>query len=110
MTEAGGGYDHNWVLDGAGPGLRPVATLHDPVSGRALAIRSTEPGVQVYTGGYLDQSVIGKGGQPYSRYCGVTFETQKFPGSPNFAHFPSARLDPGQVYDHRMELDFTPIA
>ena len=110
LAEAGGGYDHNWVLDGAGPDLHPVGTLHDPVSGRAVSIRSTEPGVQVYTGGYLDETVIGKGHQPYTRYSGVTFETQKFPGSPNFPHFPSTRLDPGQRYDHRMEMTFTPVA
>ena len=106
LTEAGGGYDHNWVLDGFGPGLREVATLHDPGSGRGLTLKSTEPGVQVYTGGYLSADVVGKGSQPYCRYAGLTFETQKFPGSPNFVHFPSTRLDPGAVYDHRMEVQF----
>lgn len=102
----GGGYDHNWVLPGFSSGLRPVATLQDPATGRGLALKSTEPGVQVYTGGYLNPSVIGKGGHPYCKYAGLTFETQKFPGSPNFPHFPSTRLLPGEVYEHRMEIQF----
>ena len=106
LTEAGGGYDHNWVLNDFGPVLRDVATLCDQASGRGFTLRSTEPGVQIYTGGYLSAEVVGKGGQPYCRYAGLTFETQKFPGSPNFAHFPSTRLDPGEVYDHRMEIQF----
>lgn len=106
LSEEGGGYDHNWVLNGFAPELRPVATLHDPASGRGFTLASTEPGVQIYTGGYLSASVIGKGGRPYRKYSGVTFETQKFPGSPNFSHFPSTRLAPGDAYQHRMELRF----
>ncbi len=106
LTEPGGGYDHNWVLRGARPGLRPVATLRDPASGRGLSIAATKPGVQVYTGGYLSSAVIGKDGHPYCKYAGLTFETQHFPGSPNFPHFPSCRLEPGEVYDHRMDIQF----
>ena len=106
LTEDGGGYDHNWVVRGFPPGLRPVATLRDPVSGRGLSLRSTEPGVQIYTGGYLSAAVIGKGRHPYCKYAGLTFETQKFPGSPNFAHFPAARLDPGGAYEHKIEVQF----
>ena len=103
---SGGGYDHNWVLRHAENGLRPVATLFDPKSGRGLSLRSTEPGVQIYTGGYITPKVIGKGDRPYCAYAGLTFETQKYPGSPNFAHFPSTRLDPGQVYGNLMEYRF----
>ena len=106
LSEGAGGYDHNWVLRGFGPGLRPVATLTDPESGRGFKLRSTEPGVQIYTGGYLSPAVIGKGGHPYCKYAGLTFETQKFPGSPGFAHFPTTRLEPGEVYEHRMEFQF----
>ncbi len=102
----GGGYDHNWVLRGFGTGLHPVATLWDRASGRGFVLKSTEPGVQIYTGGYLDASVVGKGNHPYCPYAGLTLETQKFPGSPNFSHFPTTRLDPGEVYDHRMEFSF----
>lgn len=106
VANARGGYDHNWVLHEPGPGLRPVATLRDPASGRGLALRSTEPGVQIYSGGYLDATYIGKGRHPYCQYAGIALETQKFPGSPNIAHFPSSRLDPGEVYEHRMEMRF----
>ena len=106
LSKGGGGYDHNWVLRGFGPGLRPVATLADPDSGRGLVLRSTEPGVQIYTGGYLSPAVVGKGGHPYCKYAGLTFETQKFPGSPNFAQFPSTRLEAGEAYEHRMEFQF----
>jgi aldose 1-epimerase len=106
LSEDGGGYDHNFVLSGAYTDLRPVATVRDPVSGRGLRLRATEPGVQFYTGGYLNPRVIGKGNQPYRPFAGFTFESQKFPNSPNFAHFPSARLVPGEIYSHRMEFDF----
>jgi aldose 1-epimerase len=103
---SGGGYDHNWVLRGDGPGLRLVARLVDPASGRGFTLRTTEPGVQIYTGGYINSSVIGKGGRAYQTYSGLTFETQKFPGSPTFSHFPSARLTPDEIYRHVMEFQF----
>ena len=103
----GGGYDHNWVLRGLGSGLRDIATISDPKSGRKLILKSTEPGVHVYVGGYINEKMIGKGNAPYAAYAGVTFETQKFPDAPNFAHFPSARLEPTEVYEHIMELQFS---
>jgi aldose 1-epimerase len=102
----GGGYDHNWIVRGSGPGLHPVATLWDLHSGRGMHLRSTEPGVQIYSGGYLNASVIGKGRTPYCTSAGVTFETQKFPESPNLAHFPSSRLNPNEVYTHETEIRF----
>lgn len=102
----GGGYDHNWCLRGAGEALRSCARVIDPASGRGLELRTTEPGVQFYTGGYLDETVIGKKGLPYCRFAGYTFETQKFPNSPNFAQFPSCVLHPDEIYDHRMEYRF----
>jgi aldose 1-epimerase len=102
----GGGYDHNWCLNGTGSGLRPSAHVVDPQSGRGFELHTTEPGVQFYTGGYLNEKVIGKRGLPYCRFAGYTFETQKFPNTPHFAHFPSASLNPGEVYDHRMIFRF----
>lgn len=102
----GGGYDHNWCLNGVGPGLHPCARVTDPASGRGFELHTTEPGVQFYTGGYLDAKVIGKRGLPYCRFAGYTFETQKFPNTPNFAHFPSSELQPGETYDHRMVFRF----
>ena len=102
----GGGYDHNWCLNGPGDGLRLCAHVVDPHSGRGFELFTNEPGVQFYTGGYLDQKVIGKRGLPYCRFAGYTFETQKFPNSPNVAHFPSSTLRPDEVYDHRMVFRF----
>jgi aldose 1-epimerase len=69
-------------------------------------LKSNQPGVQIYAGGYLSARVVGKGKTPYCSSAGLAFETQKFPCSPNFTHFPSARLDPGEVYDHQMEVHF----
>ncbi|MFC3831745.1 MULTISPECIES: aldose epimerase family protein [Deinococcus] len=94
-----GGYDHNLVLDGTG--LRLAAVLHDPHSGRELTIHTTEPGVQVYSGNFLDGSVTGKHGQVYAKHAGMCLETQHFPDSPNWPDFPSTRLDPGQTFTSR---------
>jgi aldose 1-epimerase len=101
-----GGYDHNWCLRGEPGRLRPVAKLRDPVSGRGFELSTTEPGLHLYTGGYLDPSVIGKGGRPYCRFGGFTLETQKFPDGPNLSHVPQSRLNPGEQYHHVFELRF----
>lgn len=103
----GGGYDHNWCLNGSMDELHLCAEVSDPASGRTMTLRTNEPGVQFYTGGYLDEKVVGKRGLPYCRFAGYTFETQKFPNSPNLSHFPSSRLDPGETYDHHMVFHFT---
>ncbi|PNY81495.1 aldose epimerase family protein [Deinococcus koreensis] len=96
-----GGYDHTLVLaggvPGGGPQLREVATLYDPSTGRALTLSTTEPGLQLYSGNFLDGSVTGKYGQTYARHAAVCLETQHFPDSPNQPSFPSLRLEPGQV-------------
>ena len=101
----GGGYDHNWCLRGSGA-INDCVSIHDTASGRILRLRTTEPGVQFYTGGYLSDAVIGKGGARYRKYAGFTLETQKYPGSPNFSHFPSTRLEPSERYRHEMIFDF----
>lgn len=103
----GGGYDHNWCLNGRDDEMHLCAEVWDPKSGRCMELRTNEPGVQFYTGGYLDEKVIGKHNLPYCRFAGYTFETQKFPNSPNFSHFPSSTLKPDAVYDHRMEFKFS---
>ncbi len=72
-----------------------------------MRLRATEPGVQFYTAGHLNADVIGKGGVPYVRYAGLALETQTFPCSPNFSHFPATELRPGQLYRHRMVLTFS---
>jgi aldose 1-epimerase len=95
----GRGYDHNFVLRGgvtATPKL--AARLEDPESGRVVELFTTEPGVQVYTGNFLDGTTVGKSRVVYRQGDGIALEPQKFPDSPNHPAFPSARLDPGQTY------------
>jgi aldose 1-epimerase len=108
VFEGGGGWDHNWCLRGAdADGLIEAAEIHDPRSGRTLRLRSTEPGLQMYTGGYLNDRIIGKGGQAYRQYAGFTLETQKFPDSPRFPHFPTSTVPTGETYRHVMVFDLT---
>lgn len=94
-----GGLDHNFVLNGAADGsLSHAARLFEPASGRTVDLWTTEPGLQCYSGGKLDGSLVGKSGRPYGRFHGVALEPQHFPDSPNRPHFPSTVLRPGQVY------------
>ncbi len=103
-----GGYDHNWCLGPAGAELlRDCATLTDPASGRRMTLRTTEPGVQIYTCGSVKDTAAAKAGHPISKFGGLTFETQKFPGTPNHPHFPTATLHPGDTYHHVMALEFS---
>lgn len=92
------GYDHNWVLTRQHDGLAPVAKVFEPVSGRILEVHTTEPGLQFYTGNFLDGSNVGKGQAAYQHRYGFCMETQHFPDSPNQASFPSTVLTPGDVY------------
>ncbi|MFG2947397.1 aldose epimerase family protein [Streptomyces adustus] len=95
----GKGIDHNWVLD-KGVTARPVhvATLRDPSSGRSLSIATTEPGLQFYSGNFLDGTLVGSGGRIYRQGDALCLETQHFPDSPNKPSFPSTVLRPGQTY------------
>ena len=103
----GRGYDHNWVIDQASPGaLTLAARLEDPVSGRRLDISTTEPGVQFYSGNFLDGTLRGKGGRTYAHRSGLCLETQHFPDSPNHGNFPSTILRPGQRYQSRTLIAF----
>ena len=88
-----GGYDHNWVLNGTG--MKRAARLSDPVSGRVMSIMTTEPGLQFYSGNFLDGTFTGRHGVRYAKYAGLCLETQHFPDSPNHAGFPSTVLKPG---------------
>jgi aldose 1-epimerase len=94
----GRGYDPNWVLDRRGAGLEPAARLADPASGRVLTVLTTEPGLQFYSGNFLDGTLVGTGGRTYRQGDGLALETQHFPDSPNRAAFPSTVLRPGEVY------------
>lgn len=102
-----GGYDHNFCLGGAGRKMRGCATAWDPVSGRKMTLTTTEPGVQFYAGGSLPDGAAAKAGVRLCRFAGFALETQKFPDSPNNAHFPSSRVDPGRPYRHEMQYRFT---
>lgn len=96
----GRGYDHTWVLDrapGDGPAL--AARVVEPRSGRTLELLTSEPGVQVYVGNFLDGTLIGPSGRPYGRGAGLALETQHFPDSPNHPAFPSAVVRPGERYE-----------
>jgi aldose 1-epimerase len=99
MTGTPGGYDHCYVIDGASPGtLTRAGEAHDPTTGRVLAVSTTEPGIQLYTGNFLDGSVIGKGGKAYKKNCGFCLETEHYPDSPNRPNFPSTVLRPGETF------------
>jgi aldose 1-epimerase len=104
----GRGYDHNFALD-KGQTATPqlCARLLDPRSGRTLEVLSTEPGLQFYSGNFLDGTVAGKSGHLYRMGDGIALEPQKFPDSPNQPAFPSARIDPAHPYHHAMVYRFT---
>jgi aldose 1-epimerase len=102
----GGGYDHNWVLSRKGPGRQLAARVVEPRSGRTLEISTTEPGLQFYTGNFLDGTLTGKGGWVYQRRNGLCLETQHFPDSPNQSKFPSTILRPGASYDSQTVFRF----
>jgi aldose 1-epimerase len=96
----GRGYDHNWVLDtdSGGGKLGEAAELYDPSSGRVLKVLTDQPGIQFYSGNFLDGSIKGKGGKPYELHSALCLETQHFPDSPNHPDFPTTELKPSQRY------------
>jgi aldose 1-epimerase len=106
QTRNGGGYDHNFVFNRTGPGLVHVARVTEPVSGRTLDVSTTEPGVQFYSGNFLDGTITGKGGHVYERRNGFCLETQHYPDSPNHANFPSTILRPGSPYRSQTVFSF----
>ncbi len=111
QIRAGRGYDHNFALDaGLTPRPKFAARLEDPGSGRVLEVWSTEPGLQVYTGNFLDGTHAGKHGHLYRMGDGIALEPQKFPDAPNVPQFVSARLNPGATYHHHLifRLSTTP--
>jgi aldose 1-epimerase len=103
----GGGYDHNFVINRQGEGLALAARVYEPATGRVLEVETTEPGVQFYTGNFLDGTITGKGGHVYRRRYGFCLETQHFPDSPNKPEFPSTILRPGKVYESRTVYRFS---
>ena len=94
----GNGYDHTWVINGRPGVMRLAATAYEPTSGRVMQVWTTEPGVQFYTGNFLDGTLTGKSGKIYARRTGFCFETQHYPDSPNQPSFPTTVLRKGKTY------------
>jgi aldose 1-epimerase len=92
-----GGYDHNFVLNGPNGTMKLAAKVTDPKTGRVLTVSTTEPGVQFYSGNFLDGTYTGKSGVKYQKNAALCLETQHFPDSPNQPNFPSTELKPGQT-------------
>ncbi len=104
----GKGYDHNWVINTKKPGeLTLAAVCHDPGSNRIMEVHTTQPGIQLYTGNWLDGSDKGKGGKSYSKRAALCLETQNYPDSPNKPGFPSTLLRPGEKYKHTCLYKFS---
>lgn len=113
------GYDHNFVLHGMGKDVSSyvhkgmakedpelAAILYDPRSGRGIRVHTTAPGLQLYSGNFLDGSVIGKSGTRYAKHSGICLETQSFPDAVNHPNFPSIIFQPGEVYRHVVRYEF----
>jgi len=98
IEQVEGGYDHNYVLNSGGGSMALAAKVYEPTSGRVMEIYTAEPGIQFYTGNFLDGSITGKAGKVYNKHYGFCLETQHFPDSPNKPDFPSVVLLPGQKY------------
>jgi aldose 1-epimerase len=94
----GQGYDHNWVVNGRAGALRQAASVYESTSGRVMDVWTTEPGIQFYTGNFLDGTLTGKSGKPYARRTGFCLETQHYPDSPNEPKFPTTTLRKGATY------------
>jgi aldose 1-epimerase len=103
IGEVEGGYDHNFVLNGYEPGeVRLAARVTEPTTGRVMEIHTDQPGIQFYSGNFLDGTITGKDGVAYKKHDGFCLETQHYPDSPNQPDFPSVVLKPGETYRHVM--------
>ena len=107
QLELAHGYDHNFVINRKGPGLEFAARVYEPTSGRVLEVSTTQPGVQFYTGNFLDGTVTGKHGHVYQRRYGFCLETQHFPDSPNHPDFPTTILRPGETFHSKTVFKFS---
>jgi aldose 1-epimerase len=106
INQVKGGYDHNYVLNGWDGSLRLAAKVVEPLSGREMEVWTTEPGLQFYTGNFLDGTITGKNGKVYNKHYGFCLETQHFPDSPNKPGFPSTILELGEKYTHKTIYKF----
>jgi aldose 1-epimerase len=103
----GNGYDHCWILNPAKDGMNNAGKLYDSISGREIIVYTTEPGIQFYSGNFLDGSITGKNNVNYKFRTGLCLETQHFPDSPNKPEFPSVTLNPGETYTSQTIYKFT---
>lgn len=101
------GYDHNFVLNRKSSRLELAGRVHEPQTGRVLEVYTTEPGIQFYTGNFLDGTITGKNGHAYKKRAALCLETQHFPDSPNHSHFPSSILKPELIYHSRTVYKFS---
>ncbi len=106
QLKRGGGYDHNYVLEGAAGTMRVAAKVVDPESGRTLTVSTTQPGVQFYSGNSLKGQTVGVSGHPYGKNDAFCLETQHFPDSPNHPQFPWTELKPGQTFHSETVFTF----
>jgi aldose 1-epimerase len=110
QIKLGKGYDMNFVVNHvAGRGLTRAARVTDPQSGRVLEVWTDQPGIQFYTGNFLDGTAKGKGGKAYPQHAALCLETQHYPDSPNKPSFPTAELKPGQTYKTATEWRFSTV-
>ena len=98
IRQLSNGYDHNYILNGAPGALKLCAVVYEPTTGRVMEVRTTEPGVQLYTANHLNGSTVGKGGKTYVKHAAFCLETQHYPDSPNKPEFPSTVLEPGKKF------------
>jgi len=108
ISRVKGGYDHNYVLDENGESIL-AALIYEPYSGRSIEVFTTQPGVQLYTGNFLDGALTGKNGVVYHKHWGLCLETQHFPDSPNQPSFPDTILYPGEEYNHTAVYRFAAL-
>ncbi len=109
QVDKDGGFDHNFVLREDRDLAEPVAVVIDEASGRKMEVLTSEPGIQFYTGNFLDETLAGKNGYFYPKHAGMCLETQHYPDSPNFEDFPSTRLDPGKTFHSFTEYRFSSV-
>jgi aldose 1-epimerase len=109
QMKRGGGYDFNFVVKGAPGTLRPAATVVDPDNGRKMTVETTEPGIQFYSGNFLDGTFTGRHGIKYQKHAGFCLETQHFPDSPNHPSFPSSELRPGHTFHSTTAITFSVV-
>lgn len=107
QIELGGGYDHCWVLNDQSTGYRSVATAYHPETGRNLEVLTDEPGIQFYTGNFLDGTLLAPNNGTYAKRSGFCLETQHYPDSPNQPQFPSVTLEPGEAYSTKTTFKFS---